>query len=56
MQVVLTEAEIFHLVIQIVCGMVYLTEEKIVYCDLATRNCLLSSESNVQIADFGYRF
>ena len=38
---------------QVAHGMVYLTEKRFVHRDLATRNCLVNSNLDVKISDFG---
>lgn len=38
---------------QIAAGMLYLSEQKFVHRDLATRNCLIDDSMTVKIADFG---
>ena len=38
---------------QVACGMEYLSGKKFIHRDLATRNCLVGSNMEVKIADFG---
>lgn len=38
---------------QIACGMAYLNERRFVHRDIATRNCLVNSNMDVKISDFG---
>lgn len=49
----LTHRDLLAIALQIVNGMVYLSERKFVHRDLATRNCLINEDMVVKIADFG---
>ena len=42
-----------HMCVQVASGMRYLASHDFVHRDLATRNCLVSKNSTVKIADFG---
>lgn len=49
----LTQSDLLHFVSQIANGMTYLYSQQIIHGDLATRNCLVSSNFTVKIADLG---
>lgn len=49
----LTNLDKITIALQIASGMVYLSDRKFVHRDLATRNCLISDDMVVKIADFG---
>ncbi|KAG5879683.1 hypothetical protein JTB14_021484 [Gonioctena quinquepunctata] len=49
----LTHLDKINIALQISSGMVYLADRKFVHRDLATRNCLISDDMVVKIADFG---
>ncbi|KAJ8918921.1 hypothetical protein NQ315_016823 [Exocentrus adspersus] len=49
----LTHLDKINIALQIASGMVYLSDRKFVHRDLATRNCLISDDMVVKIADFG---
>nr|ANZ55075.1 insulin receptor 1b [Pyrrhocoris apterus]QIS94310.1 insulin receptor 1b [Pyrrhocoris apterus] len=44
---------ILRMAIEIADGMAYLAAKKIVHCDLAARNCMVSEDLTVKIGDFG---
>lgn len=46
-------ATLVHMCVQVASGMRYLASHDFVHRDLATRNCLVSQNSTVKIADFG---
>ena len=50
-QVVLTEAELWTVIIQITEGLAYVASEGIVHADVAARNILLHTHNNVQVRD-----
>ncbi|XP_066141360.1 insulin receptor-like isoform X2 [Euwallacea fornicatus] len=49
----LTSNEIYRMSIEIADGLAYLVSRKFVHRDLATRNCMVSSDMTVKIGDFG---
>lgn len=49
----LTHQDLLNFAQQIAAGMLYLSEQKFVHRDLATRNCLIDDNMTVKIADFG---
>jgi serine/threonine protein kinase len=49
----LTPREQVSLTYQLACGMTYIAGKGFVHMDLAARNCLLDSNNNVKVADFG---
>ena len=49
----LTQHSLLQIILQIADGMSYLSSNKIIHGDLAARNCLISSELRVKVADLG---
>lgn len=49
----LTPKQLTHICLQIAAGMKYLATFKFIHRDLATRNCLVGSNLEIKIADFG---
>ncbi|OQV23744.1 High affinity nerve growth factor receptor [Hypsibius exemplaris] len=49
----LSPLDLFHISVQIACGMHYLSSQHFVHRDLATRNCLVGVDMTVKIGDFG---
>ncbi|CAG2171623.1 unnamed protein product, partial [Oppiella nova] len=49
----LNHMDLVNIARQIAAGMIYLSDRKFVHRDLATRNCLVSNQMVVKIADFG---
>ena len=49
----LTPHVLTRLTLQVADGMAYLFSQRIIHGDLATRNCLVSSDCRVKIADLG---
>lgn len=49
----MTQKDLCNIVAQVADGMAFLYSQKIIHGDLATRNCLLSSQMKVKIADLG---
>lgn len=49
----LSHRDLLNFAHQIAAGMLYLSEQKFVHRDLATRNCLIDDNMTVKIADFG---
>lgn len=50
---VFTPHSLSRLVLQVADGMAFLFSQRIIHGDLATRNCLVSSNHHVKIADLG---
>ena len=49
----LTQHSLLQIILQVADGMSYLSSNKIIHGDLAARNCLISSELRVKVADLG---
>ena len=49
----LTQENLLHIVKQAANGMAYLASQMIIHGDLATRNCIISSDMRVKVADLG---
>jgi serine/threonine protein kinase len=52
-EIMIRPAEMFYFCEQIVDALAYISEQRIVHLDLASRNCLIHAKSNLKIADFG---
>lgn len=50
---VLTQQNLHRIILQVADGMAYLFSQRIIHGDIATRNCLVSSDLKVKIADLG---
>ena len=50
---VLTQENLLHIVRQVANGMAYLSSQMIIHGDIAARNCLVSSDLRVKVADLG---
>lgn len=49
----LNQQDMWRIVLQVADGMAYLSSQRIIHGDVATRNCLISSDLRVKIADLG---
>lgn len=49
----LTQHSLLQIILQVADGMSYLSSNKIIHGDLAARNCLISTELRVKVADLG---
>ena len=52
-EILLNMGDQLHIAQQVAEGMVYISSQKLVHRDLATRNCLVSTGLVIKIADFG---